>query len=66
MFDEIVISKETGEALTATQAIHEFYKTHGIMEAWTDEYELTGESATPDIFGKDAYLAMPDFTNVLA
>lgn len=41
MKDTYVILKSTGELIPATQAIHEFYKTHKWNEAWTDEYTPT-------------------------
>lgn len=58
MYDELYVSKETGEVLPATHAIREFYKTHGALEAWTDEWEPTGEMS-------DVLLEAPDFIGAL-
>lgn len=42
MLDEYAMNRETGELKPCTQVIREFYKTHGALEAWTDEWEPTG------------------------
>lgn len=60
MKDELVMNKETGEVIPATEAIHIFYtvEKHNALDSWLDDYELTGRDADTD-------LPMPDFMNIL-
>lgn len=55
--DELVMDKTTGELIPATEAIKIFYQTHGALESWLDNYELTGTEA-------DTILTPPDFINI--
>ena len=59
MKDVYFMNKETGEILPGTEAIREFYRNHGILEAWTDEWEET----KLEVEGTE--LAAPDFTRIL-
>lgn len=52
--EEYVMNIETGEILTVSAAIRDFYKTHGALEPWTALWKFTGEEA-------DSYLAAPNF-----
>lgn len=54
IMDEYFMNKITGEIKASGEAIHEFYKNHGALERWTDEWEPTGQNT-----GKP--LAAPDF-----
>lgn len=57
MLDEYAMNKETGELVPVTVVIREFYKTHGPLDRWTDEWEPTGfpveglELSPPDFSG---------------
>lgn len=59
LLDEYARNVKTGELLPCTEAIHEFYKTHGALERWTDEWEPTG---TP-VPGSN--LAAPNFARAV-
>lgn len=59
MYDEYFMNKMTGELLPSGDAIHEFYKTHGALEPWTDEWEPTGLEVS------GSFLAAPDFSGAL-
>lgn len=56
--EELFRNKRTGEIVTGSHAIKEFYKTHNGMESWTDEYLPTGSYSDED-------LSPPDFTKVM-
>lgn len=56
--EELFINKRTGEIVTGSCAIREFYKTHNCMESWTDEYLPIGSYS-------DEELSPPDFTKVM-
>lgn len=58
MFDELYMSLVTGEVLPATDAIREYYKDHGPLDAWTDEWVPTGDLA-------DKLLDAPDFVGAV-
>lgn len=58
MKDIYLMNKETGEILPSAQAIHEYYKTHGALEAWTDEWQETNLAV------EGSTIPAPDFTNV--
>jgi len=51
---------ETGEILTGTQAIQQYYgiEKHGCLDAWTDEWKPTGEQASN-------LLDVPNFAQVI-
>ena len=53
--DVYFMNKETGELKPSGEAIREFYKTHGALDRWTDEWQ---ETALP-VDG--AYIEPPDF-----
>ena len=55
MKDELVMNKNTGEVIPATEAIHIFYtvEKHKILESWLDDYELTGIDADNEITTPD-------------
>lgn len=59
MKDELVMNKETGELIPATDAIYIFYtvEKHKALESWLDNYELTGMKA-------DKEISKPDFINI--
>ena len=57
LHDELVMDKNTGELIPATEAIKIFYRTHGTLESWLDSYELTGMEA-------ETTITPPDFVNV--
>lgn len=61
MKDSIVMNVITGEVMTATEAIRQYYSVdkHDILDAWTDEWTDTGLEA-------DTELLFPDFTKVLS
>lgn len=59
MKDEYAMNIFTGELLPCTQAIKEFYKTHGALEAWTEEWKPTGQEA-------DSFLSAPDFAGAVS
>lgn len=59
MSDVYFVNKFTGELLPSSEAIHDFYKTHGALEDWQTEWaETTTET------GKA--LAAPNFINAIA
>ena len=58
MHDEYYMNTETGEILPALQAISVFYRDHGPLEAWTDEWIATGMEA-------ESFIDAPDFTRAL-
>ena len=58
MKDIYVMNKETGEIIPAQQAISEYYKTHGIFDAWTDEWEET------DLEVENSTVEIPNFTMI--
>ena len=53
--DELWYNNETGEVVTATQAISEFYKTNAWDAQWTNYYTFTG-------LYSDTTIDAPDFT----
>lgn len=55
MRDLYAMSKETGKLVPCEQVIHEFYKTHGALERWTDYWEVT------NIEVEGSSLELPDF-----
>ena len=58
MSDVYFMNKFTGELLPSSEAIRDFYKTHGIRDSWTDEWtETKMETGEP--------LAMPNFANAI-
>lgn len=57
MKDILFMNNETGELLPSTEAIKDFYKSHNILEAWTDLWTETKLEAEND-------LIFPDFTKV--
>lgn len=56
--DELWYNNETGEVVTATQAIRDFYKENDWFLSWTDYYTFTGQYSITMI---DA----PDFTKTV-
>lgn len=56
--EEYYMNRETGEILTATAAIHDFYKTHGALDRWTDLWIFTGDYA-------ETTITAPNFINVI-
>jgi len=56
--DELWYNNETGEVVTATQAISDFYKENDWFLNWTDHYTFTGQYSVTTI---DA----PDFTKTV-
>lgn len=58
--DEYFMNIETGEILTGTQAIQQYYgiEKHGCLDAWTDEWKPTGEQASN-------LLDVPNFAQVI-
>ena len=58
LHDEYFMNKITGELMTGTAAIKEFYKTHGALERWADEWMPTGMEA-------DEILDAPNFTGAV-
>lgn len=60
MKDELVMNKNTGEVIPATEAIHIFYtvEKHNALESWLDDYELTGLDA-------DNEIELPNFTTTI-
>lgn len=57
MRDIYVMNRKTGELIPSEKAIKEFYKTHGIMDDWTDEYQETKMETSNE-------MRKPDFTNI--
>jgi len=57
MKDVYFMNKETGEILPSSVAIKDFYKTHGILESWTDLWEETNMETETE-------MASPDFSNI--
>lgn len=53
--DELWYNNETGEVVTATQAIRDFYKENDWFLSWTDFYTFTGQYS-------DTTIDAPDFT----
>ena len=53
--DELWYNNETGEVVTAAQAIREFYKDNDWFLSWTDYYTFTGQYSVTTI-------EVPDFT----
>jgi hypothetical protein len=53
--DELWQDNETGEVVTATQAIKEHYKHNDALSRWTDYYTFTG-------LYSDTTLDAPDFS----
>lgn len=53
--DELWRNNETGEVVTATQAIRDFYKVNDWSLSWTDYYTFTGQYS-------DTMIDAPDFT----
>ena len=47
MREELYYNSETGEIATATDAIHDFYQTHGGLETWKDSWTFFGMSDKP-------------------
>ena len=58
MKDVYFVNKLTGEMLPSSEAIRDFYKTHGALESWTDEWTETNEET-------GEYLSMPNFVNAI-
>ena len=58
MQDVYLMNKKTGEILPSKQVIKEFYKTHGIFDSWTDEFEET------DLLVENSTLEYPNFTDI--
>jgi hypothetical protein len=56
--DELWYDNETGEVMTATRAIKEFYNTNEWFERWTDYYTFTGEYSVETI-------DYPDFERIV-
>ena len=56
--DELWYNNETGEVVTAAQAIREFYKDNDWFLSWTDYYTFTGQYSVTTI-------EAPDFTKTL-
>ena len=59
MRDLYAESKETGELVPCEKVIHEFYKTHGALERWTDYWTIT------NIEVENSFVPMPDFTGAV-
>ena len=57
--DVYFMNKLTGELLPSGEAIREYYKAHGPLDRWTDEWE---ETEFP-VEGK--YLDAPDFSGAV-
>lgn len=57
--DVYFMNKLTGELVPSADAIHDFYKSHGWRDRWTNEWEET------DISVEGRYLDAPDFTKAL-
>jgi len=53
--DELWYNNETGEVVTATQAIRDFYRENAWFLNWTDYYTFTGQYSVTTI-------EAPDFT----
>lgn len=49
MKSEYFMNRVTGELLEDTLAIKEFYRTHGALESWLDEWQPTGEYSDMDL-----------------
>ena len=58
MNDELWIDNDTGELITATEAIHRHYQDHDTMSDWTAFYTFTGQYS-------DTLISQPDFTSVV-
>jgi len=56
--DELWQDNETGEVITATQAISEFYKANAWDAQWTNYYTFTG-------LYSDTTIDAPDFTKAV-
>lgn len=56
--DELWENNETGEVITATQAISEFYKVNTWDARWTNYYTFTG-------LYSDTTLNVPNFRNTV-
>lgn len=59
MNDIYLMNKETGELVPAHVVIKNFYKTHGYMDSWTDEWIET------DIEVENSFIPVPDFANAI-
>lgn len=59
LHDVYFMDRETGELIPGTDAIREFYKTHGPLDAWTDQFEET------TIPVEDQFINIPDFTTTI-
>lgn len=57
--DVYFMNRLTGELMASGAAIHEFYKTHGALERWTDEWEET------DIPVEGQFLTAPNFAGAV-
>lgn len=55
MNDELWMNNTTGECVPATRAIREYYRNHGPLDSWTDDYTPTGEYS-------ESTIEAPDFT----
>lgn len=57
IYDELWTDNETGEVITATEAIRRHYQTADILSDWTKYYTFTGEYS-------DQVLDFPDFSQI--
>lgn len=60
MYDVYFENKLTGELKPSSEAIKEFYASHGALEAWTDEWTETNMP----VEGK--FMSKPDFVGALS
>lgn len=59
MRDVYLMNKETGELIPAQIVIRDFYKTHGFLDSWADEWIET------DIEVENSFLPVPNFTKAI-
>ena len=58
IYDELWMDNETGELITATEAIKRHYQTADILSDWTAYYTFSGEYS-------DQELSKPDFSSII-
>lgn len=56
MQDVYFMNKETGELVPGLDVIREFYKTHGALDSWCDEWQET------DIKVENSFFDAPNFS----